>query len=160
MAKAKSERKIADMDLQSRLAQDLKDAMRARDTLRTETVRAIRAAVMNREVEKGDTLGDDDVIATIRSLVKQRDDAIAAFEEGGRPDAAESERKEKEILLAYLPAAPDTATIEATVDAVIAELGASSMKDMGRVMKACKEKLGAGADGKVVSATVKGKLAG
>lgn len=148
------------MSLQERLASDLKDAMRARDTLRTETLRAVKAAVLNREVATGNTLSEDDVIATIRSLVKQRDDSIAAFEEGGRPDAAEAEAKEKEILLSYLPAAPDAAAVESTVAAVIAELGAGSMKDMGRVMKECKARLGAGVDGKVLSGTVKAKLSG
>lgn len=146
------------MDLQTQLAADLKDAMRARDSLRTETLRAIRAAVLNREVEKGSALEEGDVLAAIRSLVKQRDDAIAAYEEGGRADAAESERREKAILLAYLPAAPDAAAIEATVTAVVAELGAASMKDMGRVMKACMERLGTGTDGKALSAAVKAKL--
>lgn len=148
------------MDWQARLAQDLKDAMRARDSLRTETLRAIKAAMLNREVEKGAPLDDGDVLAALRALVKQRDDAIAAYEEAGRRDSADTERREKEILVGYLPAAPDAAAVEGVVAAVVAELGASGMKDMGRVMKACMERLGAGADGKTLSAAVKAKLGG
>lgn len=148
------------MDAKGRIAQDLKDAMKARDALRTETLRAIRAAVLNREVEKGSDLDDAEVVATIRGLVKQRDDAIDAYEAGGRPDAAESERREREILTTYLPAAPDAGAVVATVTAVVNELGASGMKDMGRVMKLCKERLGAGVDGKALSDAVKAKLGG
>ena len=148
------------MGLPERLAADLKDAMRARDTLRTETLRAVKAAALNREVEKGSALSEDELVATIRSLVKQRDDAIAAYQEGGREEAAQAEAQEKEILLGYLPAAPDADAVAGVVDAVIAELGAGNMKDMGRVMKECKARLGAGVDGKTLSDTVKTKLSG
>ena len=98
--------------------------------------------------------------ALIRGLVKQREDSIAQYEQGGRADLVERERAEKALLEAYLPAAASAADIERVVSEVIAELGASTMKDMGRVMKAAQAKLGAAADGKLVSAAVKQKLAG
>jgi len=146
------------MSLREKLSEDLKDAMRAKDRLRMETIRSVRSGVLNREVEKGSDLDDAETLQVIRSLVKQREDAIAQYDAGGRKDLADDERREKEILEAYLPAAPDRATIEAAVDAVIGELGASSMKDMGRVMKEAVARLGPTAPGKDVSAVVKQKL--
>lgn len=125
-----------------------------------ETIRSVRAAVLKREVEKGVELPDADIVAVIRSLVKQRDDSIAEYEKGGRADLAANEQRERELLVAYLPAAPDAATVDATVTAVITELGATSMKDMGRVMKECAARLGAGVDGKALSGAVKKALGG
>lgn len=147
------------MDTRQRLDHDLKEAMRAKDTLRMETIRNVKAAVLLREVDKG-ALADADILGVIRSLVKQRDDSIAEYEKGGRADLAETERRERAVLAAYLPAAPDAAAVDATVAAVVAELGASGMKDMGRVMKEVTARLGAGADGKTVSTAVKKALAG
>lgn len=146
------------MGLREQLTDDLKQAMRAKDQLRMDTIRSVRAAVINREVEKGAELDDDAVVAILRTLVKQRDDAIEQYREGDRQDLADAESREKQILSAYLPAAPDAADVEAAVTAVVAELGASSMKDMGRVMKECKERLGAAVDGKTLSSSVKAKL--
>lgn len=147
------------MDTRQRLEHDLKQAMRAKDTLRMEAIRSVRAAVLQREVDKG-ALADADILGVIRSLVKQRDDSIAEYEKGGRADLADTERREREVLQAYLPAAPDAAAVDTTVAAVVAELGASGMKDMGRVMKEALARLGAGADGKTVSAAVRKALGG
>lgn len=147
------------MGLKEQLAEDLKDAMRAKDRVRMDTIRSVRSGVLNREVEKGADLDDTETLQVIRSLVKQREDAITQYEEGGRKDLADTERAEKAILEAYLPAAPDRASIEAAVTRVISELGASSMKDMGRVMKEAMAQLGPTASGKDVSAIVKQKLA-
>lgn len=147
------------MDTRHKLEQDLKEAMRAKDTLRMETIRNVKAAVLLREVDKG-ALADADILGVIRSLVKQRDDSIAEYEKGGRADLADAEKLERAVLAAYLPAAPDAAAVDATVAAVVVELGASGMKDMGRVMKEVTARLGAGADGKTVSTAVKKALGG
>jgi uncharacterized protein YqeY len=98
------------------------------------------------------------MLALVRSLVKQRNDAIESYDAGGRKDLADAERQEKQILEAYLPAAPDAGAVSKVVAEVAAELGASSMKDMGAVMKEAKARLGAAVDGKLLSDAVKAKL--
>jgi len=150
---------MAPMDLRQRLDQDLKEAMRAKDSVRLETVRNVRGTMRAREIDGGVELSDDELLKLIRSLVKQREDSIAQYEQGGRADLAERERAEKAILESYLPAAPSASDVGRVVAEVATELGASSMKDMGRVMKAVLERLGPAADGKAVSAAVKAKLA-
>ena len=146
------------MDLRQRLDQDLKDAMRAKDTVRLETVRNVRSAMRAREIDSGKDLTDDELVKLIRGLVKQRDESIAQYKEGGRTDLVERESAEKAILESYVPASASAADVDAAVAATVAELGASSMKDMGRVMKAVLERLGPNVDGKLVSAAVKAKL--
>ena len=148
------------MGLKDRLDGDLKDAMRARDRLRTETVRAIRGGIKNKEIEVGKALGEDEIVRVIRTLVKQREEATERYREAGRTDLADKEAAERAILEGYLPAAPDAAAIEATVAAVVAELSADSPKDMGRVMKEALARLGPAADGKLVSQAARAKLAG
>jgi len=147
----------ARMTIKDRLTQDLKEAMRAKDTVRLDAIRAIRAAVTLREVETKTDLDDAAVVELIRTLRKQRLESIALFEQGGRADLVERETREKELLEAYLPQAPTREAIETGVAAVIAELGATSVKDMGRVMQASKERL-AGADGKLLSEVVRALL--
>lgn len=147
------------MSIREQMGEDLKQAMRDRDQLRMDTIRSVRSAVTNREVESGKDLDDDGVLAVIRSLVKQRVDAAQQYEAGGRTDLADTERKEQSILEAYLPAAPDEATVERVVREVIQAVGAQGMKDMGRVMKESRAKLGPAADGKLVSGVVKRLLA-
>jgi uncharacterized protein len=146
------------MDLRQRLDEDLKQAMRAKDTVRLETVRNIRGAIRSREIDGGSVLTSDEILKLIRGLLKQREESIAQYQEGGRADLVERESAEKAILQSYLPAAPDGAEIERVVAALVVELAAGSMKDMGRVMKAALERLGPAADGKAVSAAVKAKL--
>jgi uncharacterized protein len=146
------------MDIRQRLDSDLKEAMRARDSVRLETVRNVRGAVRAREIDSGKELDDQEIAKLIRGLVKQREDSISQYREGGRNDLVERESAEKALLEAYLPAGPSSADVERVVGEVIAELGASTMKDMGRVMKAVSDRLGGGADGKLVSAVVKSKL--
>ena len=147
------------MSIREQMGEDLKQAMRDRDQLRMDTIRSVRSAVTNREVESGKTLDDDGVLAVIRSLVKQRVDAAQQYEAGGRTDLADTDRKEQFLLEAYLPAAPDEATVERVVREVIQAVGAQGMKDMGRVMKESRAKLGPAADGKLVSGVVKRLLA-
>jgi hypothetical protein len=149
---------FAAMDLRKRLDDDLKDAMRAKDTLRLETVRNIRSSMRAREIDSGKELDDAELQKLIRGLVKQREDSIAQYREGGRADLVERESAEKAILEGYLPAAVSAESVDALVSTVIAELSASTMKDMGRVVKTVMERLGPAGDGRVVSAAVKAKL--
>ncbi len=143
------------MGLREQLDGDMKDAMKSRDTVRLETIRGVRGAIRNKEIEVGGELDDEGIQKVLRSLVKQRADSIEQYQGAGRTDLAEKEAAEKAVLEAYLPAAPSEAEVERVVAEVIAEVGASGPKDMGKVMKPALEKLGAGADGKLVSATVK-----
>lgn len=145
------------MSVIENVVNDLKTAMKARDQLRVDALRDVRANVMKEEVAQAGTLDDAQVLAVIKRLVKQRNEAISQYLEGEREDLADKERKEKEILSAYLPAAPSEAALEAAVDAVFLELAPQGMKDMGRVMQACNERLD-GVDGKVLSTRVKAKL--
>jgi len=143
------------MGLRERLEADMKAAMKSRDTLRLETIRGVRGAMRNKEIELGETLTDDGILRVIRTLVKQRADSIEQFQAAGRRELVEKETAERQLLESYLPAAPGAAAVEQAVAAVIAELGAQGPKDMGRVMKAALAKLGAGADGKLVSEAAK-----
>lgn len=147
-----------DSDIRKRLDSDLKEAMRAKDAVRTEVVRNVRGAMRAKEIDSGAELTDDELQKLIRGLVKQREDSIGQYEQGGRADLVERERAEKALLEGYLPAAASAAEIERVVGEVIAELGATTIKDMGKVMKAAQAKLGASADGKLVSTFVKQKL--
>ncbi|NQZ95446.1 MAG: GatB/YqeY domain-containing protein [Myxococcales bacterium] len=148
------------MSLRERLDTDMKDAMKSRDALRLETIRSVRGAVRNREIEDGSELDDGGIERVIRSLVKQRTDAIEQYGAAGRSDLVDKETSERDILLAYLPAAPDAADVERVVAEVIAEVGATGPRDMGKVMRPVLERLGAAADGKRVSEAVKRLLAG
>ena len=145
------------MTLKEQLAEDLKAAMRAKDAVRLDAIRSVRAAITLREVESKQELKDAEVVELVRTLRKQKLEAIELFKEGGRADLVERETREKELLEAYLPQAPTREQVEQTVAQTIAELGASSIKDMGRVMQASKERL-AGVDGKQLSEVVRALL--
>jgi uncharacterized protein YqeY len=147
------------MSLKAKLGEDLKEAMRAKDQVRLDTIRSIKGAITQREVDAQKELDDAAIVEIVRSLRKQRLESIEQYTSGGRSDLAEKETREKELLEAYLPAAPDPAAIEAAVRAAIAAVGASSPKDMGKVMTAAKEKLGS-VDGKALSEVVKRILSG
>jgi uncharacterized protein YqeY len=148
------------MSLRERLEADMKAAMKSRDALRLETIRGVRGAMRNKEIELGESLDDEAILRVIRTLVKQRADSIEQFQAAGRSELVAKETAERQLLESYLPAAIDPAAVEQAVAAVIAELGAQGPKDMGRVMKAALEKLGAGADGKLVSQVARRRLAG
>ena len=145
------------MSIKEKITEDLKAAMRAKDSVRLDAIRAIRAATTLREVEKQKELGDEELVEIIRGLRKQKLESIEMFQAGGRADLVERETREKEVLEGYLPQAPTREVVEQTVAQVIAEIGASSVKDMGRVMQASKEKL-SGVDGKQLSEVVKALL--
>jgi len=141
------------------LASSIADAMRRQEATRLSTLRMLKAALMNREVERGRALDDAESLQVVNSLVKQRRDSIEQFSKAGRQDLADKEAAEILVLETYLPPAADQAAIDRAVADAIAETGATSAKDMGRVMKAAMARLaGQTADGKVVSETVKRKL--
>jgi uncharacterized protein YqeY len=147
------------MKLFDRIGQDITAAMRAKDQARLAPLRMAKAALMNREVEKGRALEEPEVEQVIASLIKQRRDSIEQFTKGGRPELAAREAAEITLLETYLPPPVDQAAIEAAVAAVVAETGASGAKDLGRVMKGVMSKLaGQTVDGKVVNQLVRQKL--
>ena len=147
------------MNLSEQIVSDLTAAMKAQDAQRTSTLRMVKAAMMNRKIEQGSELSDDDVQKLLRSLVKQRRDSIEQYEKAGRQELVDKEAAEITVIEAYLPQAASADEIEAAVGAAIAETGATSMKDMGKVMKAVQAALaGKNADGKQVSEIVKAKL--
>ena len=148
------------MSLQQRLTDDMKTAMKAGDKDTLSVVRRAIAAMQNARIEKREDLDEQEEIKVIRSIAKQHKESIEQFRAAGREDLATKEEAELEILSTYLPAEMDQAQLEALVDAAIAESGASSMKDMGGVIKIVMAKAEGQAEGGAVSALVKGKLAG
>jgi uncharacterized protein len=149
------------MTLREQIISDMTASMKAQDAPRTSTLRMVKAAMMNRQIEKGGELDDDEMGKLLRSLVKQRRDSVEQYEKGGRQDLADKEKAEIAVIEAYLPQAASREEIEAAVTAAIADTDASSMKDMGRVMKATQAALaGKNADGRAVSEIVKAKLGG
>jgi len=147
------------MSLNKQIVADLTASMKAQDASRTSTLRMVKAAMMNRQIEKGSELNNDDMQKLLRSLVKQRRDSVEQYEKAGRQELVDKEKAEIEVIEAYLPQAASTEEIEQAVMAAIAETGGSSMKDMGRVMKAAQAALaGKNADGRTVSEVVKAKL--
>ena len=147
------------MSLSKQIVTDLTAAMKAQDTGRTSTLRMVKAAMMNRQIEKGSELDDDDMQKLLRSLVKQRRDSIEQYEKAGRQELVDKEQAEIDVIEIYLPQAASQEEIEQAVAAAVAETGATSMRDMGKVMKAAQAALaGKNADGKLVSEIVKSKL--
>ena len=147
------------MSLSKQIVTDLTAAMKAQDAARTSTLRMVKAAMMNRQIEKGSELDDDDMQKLLRSLVKQRRDSIEQYEKAARQELVDKEKAEIDVIETYLPQAASQEEIEQAVAAAIAETGANSMKDMGKVMKAAQAALaGKNADGKLVSDIVKAKL--
>ena len=141
------------------ISQDIAAAMRARETTRLGALRMAKAALMNREVEKGGALDETESRQVVASLIKQRRDSIEQFRKGGRDDLADKETAEITVLEAYLPPALDAAALEAIVDEAITTSGATSAKDLGKVMKAVMPKLaGQAVDGKLVNDIVRRKL--
>lgn len=137
------------------------EAMRHKDAARLSALRMLKAALMNKNVEKGHDLDDDEARQVVSTLVKQRLDSIEQFQKGGRQDLVEKETAEVAILERYLPPSADPALVEQAVVSAIAETGATTARDMGKVMKAALARLvGLTVDGKVVSELVRKKLTG
>jgi hypothetical protein len=151
------------MTLVERLNQDLTAAMKARDAARTSTLRMAKAAIMNKEIDKKGALDDGEAGKLLQGLVKQREDAVDQYQKANRPELAEKEQAEIVILKSYLPAEVTDAEVATAVDKAVAETGASSLKDMGKAMKAALAALaasGKAVDGKRVNEAVKKKLGG
>lgn len=149
------------MSLKDKIISDLTAAMKAKDASRTGALRMVKAALMNEENKRGIgyELTDEEINKTLQSLVKQRKDSIEQYTGAGRAELAEKEQSELAVIAEYLPQAATKEEIERAVAESVTEVGASSMKDMGAVMKAAQAKLaGKSADGKIVSETVKAKL--
>ena len=146
------------MSLKERITQDMKDAMRSAEKERLGVIRMLQAAIKQREVDERISLDDAQVLSVIEKMIKQRKEAIAQFEAGNRTDLAEKEATEAKQLSAYLPAQLSQSEIEALVAAAIAETGAATVKDMGKVMALVKTRAAGQADMGAVSALIKAKL--
>ena len=148
------------MTLKERITEDMKAAMRAKETERLGAIRMLTAAIKQKEVDERVELDDAGVVAIVDKLLKQRKDSIEAFQKAGRQDLADKEQAEVAVLSAYLPARLSADEIAAEVRAIVAETGASGPGDMGKVMGAAKARLAGKADMGQVSAAVKAALAG
>src|ERR687894_2358150 len=147
------------MRLRERITSDMTAAMKSKDASRLSTLRMVKAAAQNREIEKGGGLTEEEMTKALQSLVKQRRDSVEQYEKAGRAELAEKERAEIAVIEEYLPRAASREEIERAVGEAVAETGASSLKEMGAVMKAALARLaGRNADGKTVSEVVKSKL--
>lgn len=146
------------MSLKETIAQQLGEATKAKDAVRMNTLRMLRAAIKNREVEVRAELEDGEIVRVIGSQIKQRKESIRQYEEGGRTDLAKKEEAEQEILMAFMPEQMSEEEVAKVVLEVMDELDAKEMKDMGRVMKAAMAKFAGSADGKMVNEIVKRKL--
>jgi len=148
------------MTIKEQLDAAMKDAMRAKDSLTLNAIRMVKTAVKNKEIELITQLDDQGVIGVMSTLAKQRKESAVAFREGNRLELAEKEEKELAVILTFLPQQLDEAAIKAIIEEVVAEVGATSAKDMGKVMKVLTPKTTGRADGRLVSELVKARLAG
>ncbi len=148
------------MSLKDQITEDMKTAMRAKDSERLGTIRLLQAAMKQKEVDERIALDDAAIVAIVDKLIKQRKDSITAFEGAGRQDLADKEKAEMAVLQAYLPERMSEGEVAAAVQAIVAELGAKGPGDMGKVMGAVKTRLAGKADMGQVSAAVKAALAG
>jgi len=146
------------MSLKAQITEDMKTAMRAKDSARLGTIRLLQAAMKQKEVDERVELDDAAIIAIVDKLIKQRKDSIAAYETANRQDLADVEKAEMEVLKVYLPERMSEAEITAAVQAIVAEVGATGPGDMGKVMGKVKTALAGKADMGLVSAAVKAAL--
>jgi uncharacterized protein YqeY len=143
------------MSLKDKLTEDLKKAMRQGDERRKSTIRLVKAAITNAEIERGEELGDDEVLAIIAKQAKQRRESVTEFAKAGRKDLVDQEEEELQILLSYLPTQMSRDEIEVAARQVIAEVGATSMAQMGEVMRRLMSQLKGKADGSLVNHVVR-----
>ncbi len=148
------------MSLKDQITEDMKTAMRAKDSARLGTIRLLQAAMKQKEVDERITLDDAAVIAIVDKLIKQRKDSVTAYVQANRQDLADQETSEIQVLEAYLPQRLSNEEIQAAVQAIVAQVGASGPGDMGKVMGVVKAQLAGKADMGLVSAAVKAALAG
>lgn len=148
------------MSLKERISEDMKTAMRAKDSERLGTIRMLQAAIKQREVDERITLDDAQVLAAIEKMIKTRKESVEQFKSGGRTDLADKETREIEQLQGYLPAQLSATELDKLIADAIAQSGAASVKDMGKVMALVKQQAAGRADMGAVSATIKAKLSG
>ncbi|BAT71708.1 conserved hypothetical protein [Thermosulfidibacter takaii ABI70S6] len=148
------------MGLKEKIMADMKEAMKAKNTVKVSTLRLLISEIKNKEIDKRGELTEDEILAVIQKAVKQRRESIEQYKNAGREDLVEKEQKELEILESYLPKPLSKEEIEAIIDEAIKETGAASMRDMGKVMKVVMPKVRGRADGKLVNELVKAKLGG
>jgi hypothetical protein len=142
-----------------RLDAELKEALKARNELKLSVVRMIKASLKNKSIEKGSALTDEDIVSVLSTLAKQRKESVEQFTRGGRQDLADKEQKELAIVLGYLPAQLSSEELDALIRSAIAECGATSVQDVGKVMKSVIQKTRGSADGKTVNQRVRELLA-
>ena len=141
--------------LKEKLMEELKEAMKNKDTIKKNTVQMVRAAILQIEKDKGIEVGDDKILEIIAKEVKTKKDALVDFEKAQRQDLIDQTNQEIAILQEYLPKQLSREEVKAEVEKIISEIGATSMKDMGAIMKEAKEKLGASAEGKTINEVAK-----
>jgi uncharacterized protein YqeY len=146
------------MNLEERLLEEMKQAMKSNDKLRLSTIRMIRSASKNKEIELRKQLEDEDVVRVIQAMVRKGEESVEQFQAGGRMDLVEKEKKEIEILKSFLPQPLGQEEILKIIDQSIQETQASSVKDIGKVMKSVMPKIGGKADGKLINQLVKERL--
>jgi len=146
------------MNLEERLVEEMKQAMKSNDKLRLSTIRMIRSASKNKEIELRKKLEDEDVVKVIQAMVRKGEESVEQFQTGGRMDLVEKEKKEIEILKSFLPQPLSQEEILNIIDQSIQETQASSLKDIGKVMKSVMPKIGGKADGKLINQLVKERL--
>jgi len=147
------------MSLMDKISQDLKSAMKSGDKNRVDVLRMLKAQIKNVEIDKGRDLTEEEEIQVLQSAAKKRKEAVELYEKGNRPELAAKEKEELAIIQTYLPKQLSREEVEAAISAVIDEIGASSIKDMGRVMKEAMARLKGKTDGKLVQEIVRSKLA-
>lgn len=153
------------MSLRQKLNDAMKEAMKAKDAKRLATLRLVLAALKDRDIAartetSRDLLGDDEILSLLAKMIKQRDESAAAFDAGNRPELAAGEREEIAIIRSFMPAQMDEAGVQKVAETIIAELGATSIKDMGKVMAAMKERYAGQMDFARASAVIKTALSG
>jgi uncharacterized protein YqeY len=146
------------MSLEERLIEEMKGAMKSGDKLRLSTIRMIRSALKNKEIEVRKKLEDEEVVKVIQAMVRKGEESVEQFQTGGRTDLVEKEKKEIEILKSFLPQALSRDQMLEIIDQSIQETQASSLKDIGKVMKSVMPKIGGKADGKLINQLVKERL--
>ena len=146
------------MGLEERLVDEMKQAMKSNEKLRLSTIRMVRSAVKNREIEQRKKLDDDDVLRVLQGMMRRGEESIQQFQAGGRMDLVEKEQKEIEILKSFFPPSLSREEILAFIDQSIEETQASSLKDLGKVMKSLMPKLGGNVDGRMINQLVKERL--
>ncbi|OGP91230.1 MAG: glutamyl-tRNA amidotransferase [Deltaproteobacteria bacterium RBG_16_48_10] len=146
------------MNLEERLVEEMKQAMRANDKLRLSTIRMVRSSMKNKEIELRRKLSDEEIVRVIQGMMRKGEESLEQFQAGGRMDLVEKEKKEIEIFKSFLPQPLSQEEIMKIIDETIQETQASSLKDLGKVMKAAMLKLGGKADGKLLNQLVKERL--